>query len=393
MSKRVGLGATARRSASFRARPTASGFTLVELLVVIAIIGLLIGLLLPAVQAAREAARRSSCSSNLKQLALAAQNYHSANGHFPKGRTNLTTDQWGQFARLLPFLEQSALYNLIDFTKSTSDTGTTGTNGNSSLFGYPVPVFRCPSDVDRLTSLTDANAYATAQHNNYKANAGNLTGETTSITQVNPVTGQPTGDPVLTENNNGVFLTNKFVSINDIVDGTSNTALFSEAVLGDGDSNKASVPGDWFAAAPASATPPTGLVPPSDATYNYYVAAAAITPQAVAADTTGAYLGAANQFAYGGRNYLAGNYVASRYNHIAPPNAASIASSVGAPSAIVANLNNQANATTVSSRHGGGANIALADGSVRFVADKVDIASWWALGSIAGQEALKTSAF
>src|SRR5271157_3560827 len=94
-------------------------FTLVEILVVITIIGILAGLLLPAVQAAREAARRSQCTNNERQLALAAQNYHAANGFFPLARNNnanaLTGDQWGHFARLLPFLEQGAAFKSINF--------------------------------------------------------------------------------------------------------------------------------------------------------------------------------------------------------------------------------------------------------------------------------------
>ena len=87
------------------------GFTLIELLVVIAIIAVLIALLLPAVQSAREAARRIQCVNNLKQIGLAAHNYHSVNDTFPpavfsfaSGNTNL----WGQTARLLPFIEQVA---------------------------------------------------------------------------------------------------------------------------------------------------------------------------------------------------------------------------------------------------------------------------------------------
>ena len=100
------------------------GFTLIELLVVIAIIAVLVSLLLPAVQAAREAARRTQCKNNLKQLGLALHNYHDVHTVFPPGGTyRAATVQpagWSVQARLLPFIEQANLTNLIDFSQSYS---------------------------------------------------------------------------------------------------------------------------------------------------------------------------------------------------------------------------------------------------------------------------------
>src|ERR1700676_4537461 len=90
------------------------GFTLIELLVVIAIIGVLIGLLLPAVQKVREAAARTQCSNNLKQLALAMHTYENANGQFPPYFDDLVLGPtW--LTRILPYLEQSALFNQYRF--------------------------------------------------------------------------------------------------------------------------------------------------------------------------------------------------------------------------------------------------------------------------------------
>ncbi|HTN74437.1 MAG TPA: DUF1559 domain-containing protein, partial [Pirellulaceae bacterium] len=108
-----------------RARTHAYGFTLVELLVVIAIIGILVALLLPAVQAAREAARRMQCMNNLKQLGLAAHNFHSAHGKLPPGflgpvpaQDNIGGDQCiGVLAFLLPYLEQQAVYDGVTIEK------------------------------------------------------------------------------------------------------------------------------------------------------------------------------------------------------------------------------------------------------------------------------------
>ena len=111
-----------------RLRPAAAlGFTLVELLVVIAIIGILVALLLPAVQAAREAARRTQCQNNLKQLGLAALNHEGTHKHLPPGRMgcdgaanlNCSPGEWSRaasgFLPMLPFLEEPALYDSIDF--------------------------------------------------------------------------------------------------------------------------------------------------------------------------------------------------------------------------------------------------------------------------------------
>src|SRR5947209_18239064 len=108
----------------FIRRRSESGFTLIELLVVIAIIAVLVALLLPAVQAAREAARRAQCVNNLKQIALGAMNYESANNVLPPGTFSLrdpassTKRRWGfsVFVHVAPYLEQQAAYNSANFS-------------------------------------------------------------------------------------------------------------------------------------------------------------------------------------------------------------------------------------------------------------------------------------
>ncbi len=163
-------------------------FTLVELLVVIAIIGVLVALLLPAVQAAREAARRTQCTNNLKQMALAAVNYESTRGMFPPGRllpdwtdpsgnqgwytnyTNVTIDDKTGFYSvhiwLLPFMEASNVYDLINFDVAQIRIMDPTTNPNYEAYATTQGIFLCPSD---------GNIGRVISENNYRSNFGGST--------------------------------------------------------------------------------------------------------------------------------------------------------------------------------------------------------------------------
>ena len=127
-----------------------AGFTLIELLVVIAIIAILIALLLPAVQAAREAARRMQCSNNLKQIGVSLHAYHSALGSFPPGYVATSTPgeikHGSALVMLLPYLEQQALYEMIDFSQAWSAEVSMGPDGY--LYETVLPQLLCPSDSD-----------------------------------------------------------------------------------------------------------------------------------------------------------------------------------------------------------------------------------------------------
>src|SRR4051812_36639289 len=116
------------------------GFTLIELLVVIAIIAVLIALLLPAVQSAREAARRSQCVNNLKQIGIAMHNYHDQVGALPGAYLVYNVTSFSALSMTLPQLEQSPLYNALNFSLAYSDSS------NSTVLMADVNTFICPSD-------------------------------------------------------------------------------------------------------------------------------------------------------------------------------------------------------------------------------------------------------
>lgn len=122
-----------------RKRITLAGFTLVELLVVIAIIGILVAFLLPAIQAARESARRSQCQNNLKQIGLAVQSHHDTRKAFPMGRNAFTQKavSWAYF--LLPYMEETAIYNSWDRNARVDAPS------NAATMRTPIETYACPS--------------------------------------------------------------------------------------------------------------------------------------------------------------------------------------------------------------------------------------------------------
>jgi hypothetical protein len=322
---------------------------------VIAIIGILVALLLPAIQAAREAGRRSQCLNQMRQLSVAALNYELSHKKFPPGRIKQGDNRhWSQFIRLLPYLEESNVYGLIDFEDKIKD--------QTDVVKQRMEVFLCPSDAeDRLSDLAaDEDSQYDWGRNNYRGNAGSGTGE---MYDPNPLGGTPAKD--YAERNNGVFITNKAVKLSEITDGTSHTALFSEAVRGDGIDTQVEVPGDWFKISTASVT-----------AAQVYTACATLDVSTMNKGNS--------QFSKSGRNWVRGNFVTARYNHIMPPNERSCARKDGNLGAGA--INDDGGATTASSRHKGGVNVTCADGSSQFVADSIDLRIWQAWGSRNGSE-------
>jgi prepilin-type N-terminal cleavage/methylation domain-containing protein/prepilin-type processing-associated H-X9-DG protein len=217
-------------------RKRAPGFTLIELLVVIAIIAVLVGLLLPAVQKVREAASRMSCSNNLKQIALAAHNYHGATGSFPPGVYQVFNSAVHPpyqpvtvFVYLLPYLEQSNLYAQWNLASPSSNT-LTGTTSNTATV---IKTLVCPSDT------LPQNPYNSSGTTYYGIGSYGGNGGTQSY------------DPQFATND-GVFFvigpgsqtapTASAIRISDVTDGLSNTILFGERSHLDPNNDTYSVP-------------------------------------------------------------------------------------------------------------------------------------------------------
>jgi prepilin-type N-terminal cleavage/methylation domain-containing protein/prepilin-type processing-associated H-X9-DG protein len=367
------------------------GFTLIELLVVIAIIAVLIALLLPAVQAAREAARRAQCTNNLKQIGLAIHNYHSAVGCFPLGvaaynipgklAVNYNWDSWSGHALMLSQLEQAVMYNAVNFSLGNNEPNSYGYYANSTVTGQRVAAFLCPSDPNAgyTSVIRSADGRTDMLDLSYVGSAGTTT---------NSPNNSATTNPWATQGSTGLFWWYKSYGIQNVTDGTSNTVAFSEALVSNngGPNNAAS---STYSLYPGNSM--TGVAAAGGAAQQYD---ANQNPAAVLAGLQGCT--AAFQAHQGMNNcrgifWEVGSLGMTLFNTIATPN--STLYPWGDCRYTGGGYPNDATFANTSSLHPGGVSVGMADGSVRFVKNSINQATWWALGTRANGEVISSDSY
>jgi prepilin-type N-terminal cleavage/methylation domain-containing protein/prepilin-type processing-associated H-X9-DG protein len=352
-----------------------SGFTLIELLVVIAIIAILIGLLVPAVQQVRAAAARLQCENNIKQITLACFNYESTYKFFPPTFRGTSIngapyydDQYGALALIAPYLEQTAVYNTLNLAVPALDPGSGGNinPANYTAFALVVPLFLCPSDVAMALNETSSPfGLPSGQFgpSNYAFCLGS--GLATGVTGW-------AASPYMSD---GVFYAASKTRITDITDGTSNTAAVSEHILGTGSAGFNVVTG------------------PIDPNGQYYYTANpstfAMTPLSDAACSSATLYNVENHIGY---SWVFGEPRSTQYNHYYLPNSSTpdcvvnyyFSSGVYPAGNLYADTGHGWIAAR--SRHTGGVNMSMCDGSVRFVTNSISMTSWRAVATRAGGE-------
>jgi len=375
---------------AFRSNSLRAGFTLIELLVVIAIIAILIALLLPAVQQAREAARRTQCKNNLHQLGLAAHNFESTFGYLPpqygttKQQSNgiVGINDASPQALILGYVEQGNRFNQFNFNYTSwrdsalhdipgaAITGATAatTPVNLPVRATDIPFFLCPSDaspiVKRVTSLaalTPDQASTGEGRLNYSASFGASANGFFDAHRPGPKAGIF---------NDGYYDGKEVLrgpKFRDVSDGTSNTALFAEVM-------RTTWPQD-----PAPSGRDNTVV-----VYSSTVTTAVATPQG---DQDGRNLGSCTGSNFTGGMKYAGMQFARAllgqtfYTHTLPPNwNRLVPGGVGQKYNCISDTFNEAHISS-SSYHSGGVNVCMADGSVRFVSENIDFATWQNVGS------------
>jgi len=318
------------------------GFTLVELLVVIAIIGILVALLLPAIQAAREAARRSQCVNNLKQLGIAMTNYHDTYKTLPYGNFSCCWGTWQM--SILSFIEEQQLADMYTWLPSDSEffyeeykydrnNPSNPTTRNYDVTQTRIATLTCPSDDPQVALDGIADAAEGITYHSYVANYGNTDhigrDYPSELASTSPSYVQYLGSPFIGDDANRK--PKGYCKFRQITDGLSKTLMISETVQGQGGDLRGFTWWGWSAGFETFVTPNASDL---DRLYRAEYCKEDVVPNPPCSAASGA-----NRIKAGAR-----------------------------------------------SRHPGGVNAVLCDGSVQFVVDDVDLATWRAASTIRGAE-------
>ncbi len=355
-------------------RRSRRGFTLIELLVVIAIIAVLIALLLPAVQAAREAARKAQCTNNLKQLGLSVHNYHQQQNCLPAENMFLGPTQdlgWGWNASwavfMLPNLEQNPLYNAYNFSVNADSAI------NTTVTYSAIVSFSCPSDNQKVRpNQLWAPTHYVANHGGpgvIRMWSGTIVEFLTCSVPGDKVNGWGPGTYWWGADNNLGFF-----GFESVTDGTANTGLFSEKLLGWSAGNNGA------ALQANSSEGRRGIYTNANTSVAYNSQSSALALQSVQACQSMPGTSPNNNGWLNGFSWALGyewHTVVNSYHHYNTPNKFTCLN----PSDPGGLWGGTSGMTTASSNHPGGVNVCFTDGSVRFIKDTVNPATWWALGS------------
>jgi prepilin-type N-terminal cleavage/methylation domain-containing protein/prepilin-type processing-associated H-X9-DG protein len=369
-------------------------FTLIELLVVIAIIAVLIALLLPAVQAAREAARRAQCINNLKQLGLGVHNYQSSTGAFPPLFGNFGNPsppsgpsspggEWplGWGVAILPYIEQTPLFNSANYSGGAFNAMNQTTVSNVKINSYT-----CPSESLKI------GPWVASTFISYHANIGGPECISAWTGPIVPFLGDPSTFPGISNVYPYGVQNLGAVDFGSISDGTSNTALFSEKLIGL-NGNVVVYPG----------TPPTSLRVTFQTSFTTDVNGNPATPPGTGGAAMAlAFLQTCNSIPSTTQAYVptqwsgscwngshAGTLHFNAYDHWNTPNGLSCVAgnSWGGPPGGFNDI------ITATSAHPGGVNVGFCDGSVKFIKNSIAPNIWWAVGSRNQGEVLSSDSY
>jgi prepilin-type processing-associated H-X9-DG protein len=329
------------------------GFSAVELLVAMGCVSLLMALLLPAIQGARATSARTSCNSNLHQLALAVDAHVAAHGKYPDythtERSPTAPRPYGSLSghvALLPFLDQSSIYRRIEPTHTTSPLaeppGIDAAIGDPTAL--PVGVFSCPADSVPVGG------------NSYRACYGTSTGIHTTVRP-----GAWQGVDPFDESLWGVL--NGAGKPRGVTDGHSNSVLFSERLVGD-----------------------MSIVTRTPTRDVYRVVGRFVRPGEAVAGCSSLAPDAPNH-SHAGTSWLLPTALHATYNHVAAPNS-TIPDCIDSSDLRIIRVADGQGSVAARSAHSGGVNLVMADGATRFISNVIDLRVWRSIGSCQGHESI-----